>query len=308
MTSPASPMVTPSAQALAPSEAPERYPAQPLLHLDVLWIQVAGTLCNLKCTHCFVSAGPGNDRHGLMSRGEVSRRVAEGLALGVKEFYFTGGEPFMNPEMEAILEETLLQGPATVLTNGLLLRPALCERLGRLARESRYSLDLRISIDGFDAASNDAVRGAGTFARIARGIRNAAAAGLDPVITVTEVCCGAATADGRRRLLALLASLGLERPRLKILPLFRIGAEAARAGGYESWQKLGATEEPEQGWDHLQCGSCRMITDQGVWVCPILVNEPTARMGERLDDSLGPFALTQQACWTCHVQGASCRT
>ena len=31
-----------------------RFPEQPLLHLDTLWIQVAGTLCNLECTHCFV--------------------------------------------------------------------------------------------------------------------------------------------------------------------------------------------------------------------------------------------------------------
>ncbi|HYM82240.1 MAG TPA: radical SAM protein, partial [Candidatus Limnocylindria bacterium] len=74
-----------------------RYPEQPLLHLDALWIQVAGTLCNLECTHCFVSSGPGNDRHSIMSRADVRGRVAEALGLGVKEFYFTGGEPFLHP-------------------------------------------------------------------------------------------------------------------------------------------------------------------------------------------------------------------
>src|SRR5262245_39222541 len=40
-------------------------PLQPLIHLDALWVQVAGTLCNLSCTHCFVSCGPANSHHAL---------------------------------------------------------------------------------------------------------------------------------------------------------------------------------------------------------------------------------------------------
>ena len=66
----------------------------------------------------------------------------------MREYYFTGGEPFLNPEMEAILEATLAVGPATVLTNGLLLDPARCARLKALADAADYSLDLRVSLDG----------------------------------------------------------------------------------------------------------------------------------------------------------------
>jgi hypothetical protein len=51
-----------------------------------------------------------------------------------------------------------------------------------------------------------------------------------------------------------------------------------------------------------------MVADQGVWVCPILVNEPSARMGETLSDTLGSFELAHPACWTCHAFGVSCRT
>ena len=54
--------------------------------------------------------------------------------------------------------------------------------------------------------------------------------------------------------------------------------------------------------------SCRMVTDQGVWVCPILVNEPEGRMGETLADTLDGFPLDHPACWTCHVYGVSCKT
>src|ERR1700730_2174866 len=117
----------------------EAYPSVPSLSLDTLWFQVAGTLCNLKCPHCFVSCSPSNHSHGMLGLAQVRERLAEAVALGVREYYFTGGEPFMNPEMLPILEETLRQGPASVLTNGLLLTPERCARLRQLSDASAYS-------------------------------------------------------------------------------------------------------------------------------------------------------------------------
>ena len=177
-----------------------------LASLDTLWFQVAGTLCNLACTHCFVSCSPTNRTHEMLSLATVRGHLEDAEGLGVREYYFTGGEPFLNSEMEAILAETLRRGPATVLTNGLLLDPARCERLVALAAASRYSLDLRVSLDGYDAATNDPIRGEGTFERILAGVRNLVSAGFNPVLTVTEVDEANASAEGRRRFFALLAS------------------------------------------------------------------------------------------------------
>ena len=286
----------------------ERTPRVALRSLDTLWFQVAGTVCNLACTHCFISCSPTNHTHEFLSLEQVKERLAEAVRLGVKDYYFTGGEPFLNPDMEAILEATLEVGPATVLTNGLLLDPERSKRLAAMAKASDYSLDLRISLDGYDAATNDPIRGDGTFERILEGAVNAERAGLTPVMTVTEVHQENGTNEGRNRFLELLRERGIARPRLKILPVFQIGAEAERGGAYESWQSLASAEAPEEGWDHLQCSNSRMVTDQGVWVCPILVNEPEGRMGENLADTLDSYPLEHPACWTCHVHGVSCRT
>jgi AdoMet-dependent heme synthase len=290
------------------ADAAAEFPRVELRSLDTLWFQVGGTVCNLACSHCFISCSPTNHTHEMMSLAEVRPYLDEAVELGVKELYFTGGEPFLNPEMEAILAAALAIGPVTVLTNGLLLDPGRCTRLAALAAGARYSLDLRVSLDGYDAAQNDAVRGAGCFERALGGLRNLAAAGLNPVVTITEVCGDAATDGGKQRFFALLAAVGLTRPRLKVLPVFKIGAEAARAGSYEIWQRLRAGDAPQDGWDHLQCSSCRMVTDQGVWVCPILVNDPSARMGEALAETLGGYPLRHGACWTCHAYGVTCRT
>ncbi|HSB60775.1 MAG TPA: radical SAM protein, partial [Vicinamibacteria bacterium] len=87
------------------------FPSAPLLALDTLWFQVAGTLCNIQCAHCFISSSPANRSHEMLSLETVERALAEAEALGVREYYFTGGEPFMNREIVEILEAALALGP-----------------------------------------------------------------------------------------------------------------------------------------------------------------------------------------------------
>ena len=291
-----------------PAVALPRYPSSPLVALDTLWFQVAGTLCNIQCRHCFISSSPANRAHEMMSLALVRQYLAEAAPLGVREYYFTGGEPFLNRELFEMLEATLRQGPATVLTNGLLVRPETARRLRALADGSEYSLDIRVSIDGWDAASNDPIRGAGTFDRIMAGVAYLAEAGINPVLTVTEACEGAASAAGRARFLEFLRSVGLRQPRLKVMPLLRLGAETERTRAYAEWESLAGRTLTAEEAEALQCSSSRMVTARGVYVCPILIDSPAARMASSLAGAMQPFALSHRACYTCHEQGLSCRT
>ncbi len=296
---------TPSSSApvhLCTSEPPN----VPMLSLDTLWFQVAGTICNITCTHCFISCSPTNHAHEMLTLAQVEARLEEARRLGVREYYFTGGEPFLNRDMIPILAATLKQGPATVLTNGMLLRREVCRQLRELADGSEYSLDIRVSLDGFDAASHDAIRGKGVWERVMFGLRNLAEAGINPSITVSEAADGIATAEGRARFLALIRSFGFDKPRLKVLPLFRIGAEAARTRAYEDWERIAELNESDAAV--LQCSSCRMVTSKGVYVCPILIDSDDARMGQTLDETLRPFPLAHGACHTCWVTGMTCTT
>ena len=280
----------------------------PMLRMDTLWFQVAGTLCNIACTHCFISCSPKNHTHEMMRLADVLPHLEEAKSLGVKEYYFTGGEPFMNRDMLPILEATLRQGPASVLTNGMLMKPELCRELRRLFDESEYSLDLRISLDGFDRESHDAIRGQGVWDKVMIGFRNLAEVGLTPIITVTEAAEGVGSSKGRVRFLELIRSFGFDKPRLKVLALFHIGAEETRSRAYQDWERLTSETLSQDDAEVLQCSSSRMITSQGVFVCPILINEPEAKMGETIAETLQEFPLKYGACYTCWVDGVSCRT
>jgi molybdenum cofactor biosynthesis enzyme MoaA len=244
----------------------------------------------------------------MLSLESVEARLREAISLGVREYYFTGGEPFLNREMLPILRATLRQGPAHVLTNAVLITPELARSLKSLDEASEYSLDLRVSLDGYDASTNDPIRGAGSFDRILSGVRNLADAGINPVITVTEAFEDVASSAGRDRFLEFLRSIALPSPRLKVLSLFRIGAEESRGRSYSPGETLlGRTLTPEEA-DTLQCSSGRMVTSRGVYVCPILIDFPEARMGETIGETLRPFPLKFPSCYTCHEFGVTCKT
>ena len=101
---------------------------------------------------------------------------------------------------------------------------------------------------------------------------------------------------------------GFDRPRLKVLPLFRIGAEETRTRAYEEWERLTRDSLTDEEAAVLQCSSCRMVTSKGVYVCPILIEELEARMGDTLAETLRPFPLRYGACHTCWVDGVTCTT
>ncbi|MDB5103889.1 MAG: radical protein [Fibrobacteres bacterium] len=279
-----------------------------MLGLETVWFQVAGSICNLACSHCFISCSPTNRSHAMMAAADVERHLAESESLGVREYYFTGGEPFLNPELMEMLAAALRRGPATVLTNGTLINARRAAGLKALADGSPYSLDIRLSLDGFAPEANDAIRGPGTFERILEAISHLAAAGINPVITVTEACEDAIGSDGRARLLERLRTMGLDRPRLKVMPLLRLGAETERTRGYGEEETLAGMELAAADTAALQCASGRMVTAGGVYVCPILIDSREARMGGTLSETLRPYPLRHRACHTCHAQGLNCRT
>ena len=274
--------------------------------LDTVWFQVAGTRCNLSCSHCFISCHPKNDAFGFLSLAEVRRHLAEAERLGVREFYFTGGEPFLNKEMVPILEAALAIAPSTVLTNGTVLKSAWLERLRAAEAAGPYSLEFRVSIDGPDAATNDPVRGEGTFEKALRGVGQLVEHGFAPILTMTRIWDEGEDAAVLAAFTWRLREVGYERPRIKLLPRLRIGAEAERTEGYDATERV--SREMMVGFDarQLVCRSSRCVSDRGVHVCPILLEADDGLLGDRLDSALQPFALSHGACYTCWQYGSIC--
>ena len=275
-------------------------PRAPFVALSALWLVLTGTLCNLRCTHCLNASGPDEPWLAPLEGRAARHAIAEAERLGVREIYLTGGEPFLHREILPLLERCLGVASTTVLTNGTVMTEAVADALAALARASRYSLEIRVSLDAPDVETNDRVRGGGTWQRAVRTIQALDARGLLPIVTATEITGGS---DAYERFRALLTTLGIDKPRVKILPMFPVGRAAIASD-------VRLSEADLDGFDRttLQCAETRAVTANGIYACPILAGLPEARLSDGdLEAALRPAPLGHAACVTCHRTGATCR-
>jgi radical SAM protein with 4Fe4S-binding SPASM domain len=163
----------------------KRYPGRSKVvecgQLKELWIYT-NTSCNLRCKHCFVSAGEA--RKGELSTAEIKALVDEAMSLGVFRFYFTGGEPFLRKDIFELIEYILKskKNELIILSNGTLFtRPMLKE----LMRFRKSNLTIQVSLEGPNERINDSVRGSGSFESAVQGIKNLVKIDMAPIVTST---------------------------------------------------------------------------------------------------------------------------
>ena len=131
-------------------------PAAHLVGPLAVHLEIIGA-CNLTCSHCFAGTLPRN--HQPLTLTEMDTLFADLAALGSFRLGLTGGEPLLRRDLFDILDAASEHGLHPCLTtNGLLLTEDIARRFGE-----RELVWLNVSLEGPDAASNDAVRGAGTF-------------------------------------------------------------------------------------------------------------------------------------------------
>lgn len=140
-----------------------------------LWFNT-GTLCNIECVNCYIESSPKNDRLVYLTLADVVPFLDELDAAGETgiEIGFTGGEPFMAPEIIAILRETLARGHTVLmLTNAMqpMMRPAIKGGLIELNETFPERLTMRVSLDHYSAQFHDEERGAGSFDLTMKGLR-----------------------------------------------------------------------------------------------------------------------------------------
>jgi hypothetical protein len=146
----------------------------PLQALRTLWINT-GSLCNIACRNCYIESTPHNDRLAYITRAEVAAFLDEIARerLATREIGFTGGEPFLHPEIIAMLGDALSRGHAVlVLTNAMqpLQRPRVQEGLLALSAAHGKRLRLRVSLDHYGQALHDEERGPGSYDKTVEGI------------------------------------------------------------------------------------------------------------------------------------------
>lgn len=282
--------------------------------LETLWFNT-GTLCNITCGHCYIESSPTNDRLAYLTAAEVAAYLDEARAIGapLTEVGFTGGEPFMNPEMADMAAAALDRGlKVLILTNAMapMQRPAVKAALADLAAKHGARLTLRVSLDHYDAARHDEERGPGSFARSIEGMDWLAAEGIRMTVAGRKLW-SEGEAELRAGFARLFAARGYaidaaDPGALVIFPEMDLAAEVPEITT-ACWGILG--KHP----DSVMCATARMVVRRKdaasptVLACTLLPYDDRFDLGPTLAGAGGPVALNHPHCAKfCVLGGASC--
>jgi uncharacterized Fe-S cluster-containing radical SAM superfamily protein len=277
--------------------------------LATLWFNT-GSLCNLACRTCYMESSPRDRRLAYLTRAEVDRFLDEAVGLGTAQVGFTGGEPFMNPELPDMLDSVLGRGlRALVLTNAMRPMRKLGERLLAL-RTHGDRLVLRVSLDHYTRERHEAERGPRSWQPAIEGLRWLAASGFTLHVASRRQPDEAEPAL-RARFAALFAELGLamdaaDPVALTLFPEMDAAADVPEITA-ACWDIL--HRHP----DELMCHSSRMVLRRrdaaaaAVVACTLLPYEPEFELGATLAEALRPVSLNHPHCARfCMLGGASC--
>ena len=279
-----------------------------------LWFNT-GTLCNIECVNCYIESSPTNDRLVYITEAEVRGYLDQIAARGwpTTEIGFTGGEPFMNPEMIGMARACLEHGfDVLILTNAMrpMMRKRVQEGLSELNAAFPGKLTLRISVDHYRAELHDEERGRGSFAITLRGMEWLRDKGIAMAVA-GRTLWGDSDADSRAGYAAFFAEHGFD-------------IDAANPGQTVLFPEMDETVDvPEittACWGILNkqpsavmCSSSRMVVKRKgakaptVLACTLLPYDPQFDLGATLEEAEAPVRLNHPHCAKfCVLGGASC--
>ncbi len=278
--------------------------------LDTLWINT-GTLCNLACKACYIESSPTNDALVYLTLAEVDAYLDEAEGLGTREIGFTGGEPFMNPDMVAMMRSALGRGfEVLVLTNAMRPMRRFEDQLDALRAERGARLTMRVSLDHYTQALHEAERGPNSWAKAVDGCKWLSDHGFRTAVAGRRLA-GESEAAARAGYASLFAEhdLRIDATDPATLVLFPEMDEAADVPEISEacWELLGVSPAS------IMCASSRMVVKRKgaprpvVVACTLIPYDDRFALGETIAGALGDVSLNHPHCARfCVLGGASC--
>ncbi len=283
-----------------------------LRELGTLWFNT-GTLCNLTCRNCYIESSPRNDRLAYLTRAEVAAYLdeIERDRLPTRLIGFTGGEPFMNPDIIPMLRDVLSRGlDALVLTNAMKPLRKLRPEMLALREAHGDRLTLRVSLDHHAPETHEQERGRRSWAPALDGLAWLARNGFR-IDVAGRRFTGETEQSMRDGFGALFAEHGIpidahDPVRLMLFPEMEPERDVPEITT-ACWGIL--RKSP----DDVMCAGARMVAKRReaaspvVLACTLLAYDPRFEMGTTLAEAAAPVSLNHPFCASfCVLGGASC--
>ncbi|MCF6215890.1 MAG: radical SAM protein [Emcibacter sp.] len=275
--------------------------------LREVWFHT-GTACNLACGFCLEGSKPGDTRLGLIKFQDAAPYIEQALKLGVTQFSFTGGEPFLAKDLPRILTLAAAHRPCLVLTNGT---AALHQRITELENltNSPNPVSFRVSLDHFEEKIHDLGRGAGSFAKALTGLKMLYDRGF-AVSVARHIWPNEDKGAAEEAFAQLFKDHGLpEDLNIVAFPDFALPGSLPDVP-FVTTDCMTRYQNAESRKEFM-CAFSRMIVKQDgkmrVYACTLVDDDLDYDLGPSLEASMGTrISMKHHRCYSCFAYGSSC--
>lgn len=190
--------------------------------------------CQLRCEHCYM--GERLERALKMPMTQIVDTLKVWRRMGGSKLTILGGEPTLHPDYCAAIRVAKQLGYEHVITTTNAQAPALRKFQELEPTDFAY---VQVSLDGGSAATHDAIRGAGTFARAVATTAELTARGFD-----TRIICTVNQANRQDvlNLLDIADEIGVSLVKFHVFSTIGIGhGNAEMAMSPQEWVEFCAT-------------------------------------------------------------------
>ncbi len=261
-----------------------------LTAFDSLFIELSLKACNLKCKHCYIDFTNDKITKNFIHIDKVKEAIFDLKQENIKFIHLTGAEPMLHPDFNSILRYCLKYCSTVIHTNGYSINDKKARFLKKVEEENNKGNEIiiKLSLEHYDERTNDEIRGRGSYRKCLHCIQSLIKYGFNPLINVVNHF-DEDEKELRNKISAVFDSIGFitDNVNINIIPLIKKN------------EFCNININPEQKYTNLDCAHSRILTQTGIYNCPLTANDYRGRSGASFKDFSRFSMLETPACSYC---------
>ena len=274
-------------------------PCVQLTKLKNLWLQLSNVSCNIKCKHCFLDCHHDIKKKNFLQIDKIQEALSSSLP-DLERIFLTGGEPFLHKEIFEIIKISLEKANVTIYSNGTLISEKKVKIIKSMENNTNHHVSFILSLDHFTEGRNDEYRARGVFKKVLNAIK--LLRNYDFEVNIT---CVNLKNEPENLLqkgfeeLFVQNRLDLRVNNLRIIPLLKMGSYAKYYSISSTKNHVTFDDFEKFDIEKLDCQNARVLTIDGIYSCPALVNDPRGLSGRNIQDFSHKVYLETETCFEC---------
>ncbi|MGN0014018.1 MAG: radical SAM protein [Candidatus Gastranaerophilaceae bacterium] len=265
-------------------------PKSELVSFDSLFIELSMKACNLKCKHCYIDFRNEKNTKNFIHIDKIKEALFDLKNENIKFIHLTGAEPMLHPDFNSILRLCLKHSSTVIHTNGYSINDKKARFLKKVEEENKKGneLILKLSLEHYDERTNDEIRGRGSYRKCLHSIQSLLKYGFNPIVTVVNHF----NEDENSLKMNIkhifdTINFATDDMNINIVPLIKKNEDCK-------------TEiNVSKPYTNLDCSHSRILTQSGVYNCPLTTDDYRGRSGGNFKDYSKIAMLETPSCTYC---------